>query len=107
MGVAREFKKTDIGIIPEDWEPTTIENLKIEVGDGIHSTPKYTSSGDYYFINGNNLINGKIILDNETKRINQSEFKKHAKGLKVDKTMCRGDNHNTLTFTYTTLILTE
>lgn len=24
-------------------------------GDGIHGTPEYNESGEYYFINGNNL----------------------------------------------------
>lgn len=31
-------------------------------GDGIHGTPKYDINGDYYFINGSNLGNGKIVI---------------------------------------------
>lgn len=28
-------------------------------GDGIHGTPNYDENGTVYFINGNNLVNGK------------------------------------------------
>ena len=31
-------------------------------GDGIHGTPEYNESGEYYFINGNNLETGKIVI---------------------------------------------
>jgi len=35
-------------------------------GDGIHGTPKYDINGDYYFINGSNLENGKIVINDDT-----------------------------------------
>ena len=46
--------------IPEEWEVKKLENLTDKIGDGIHSTPRYVEHSEYYFINGNNLINGKI-----------------------------------------------
>ena len=47
------------------------------IGDGIHGTPQYDENGEYYFINGNNLINGKIVLKDDTKRISSVEAKKY------------------------------
>lgn len=32
------------------------------LGDGLHGTPKYTEGGEYAFINGNNLVNGEILI---------------------------------------------
>ena len=53
-----------------------------EIGDGLHSAPNYDDSGDYFFINGNNLVNGKIIIDPiETKRVSEATFKKNDKNL--------------------------
>lgn len=45
-----------------------------DFGDGIHGTPNYDSDGDYYFINGNNLLNGRIALSENTKRISKTEY---------------------------------
>jgi len=51
------------------------------IGDGLHGTPIYDDSGEYYFINGNNLDNGYISIKKDTKKINESEFIKHKKDL--------------------------
>jgi type I restriction enzyme S subunit len=40
------------------------------IGDGLHGTPRYISGGSHYFINGNNLNNGKIQITNETNTVN-------------------------------------
>ena len=45
-----------------------------DFGDGIHGTPNYDENGEYYFINGNNLDNGAIFIDSETKRISSDEY---------------------------------
>lgn len=45
-----------------------------DFGDGIHGTPSYDPNGDYYFINGNNLLNGPISLSENTKRISKTEY---------------------------------
>lgn len=46
----------------------------ISYGDGIHGTPEYDIEGKYWFINGNNLNDGKIIIDEDTKRISKKEY---------------------------------
>ena len=48
------------------------------IGDGLHGTPNYKENGDYFFINGNNLVRGKIILNSQTKRICYEEFCKYS-----------------------------
>lgn len=47
-----------------------------DYGDGIHGTPTYNDNGEYYFINGNNLINGKIRITADTPKISEEEYKK-------------------------------
>ena len=44
------------------------------IGDGLHGTPHYVEGSEYYFINGNNLNNGKITYDDKTKKISKTDF---------------------------------
>ena len=50
-----------------------------EIGDGLHGTPSYDEQGEYYFVNGNNLSGGKIVVDNKTKKVNSRESNKYKK----------------------------
>lgn len=70
----------------EDWEKKTLKELTTHLGDGLHGTPKYTSEGDYYFINGNNLTEGGIEFKSSTKRVSFEEYNKHKKNL-TDRTI--------------------
>lgn len=58
-----------------------LSNLSTIIGDGLHGTPEYDSAGEYFFINGNNLQDGNILIKPETKRIGHSQFLKHKKEL--------------------------
>jgi type I restriction enzyme, S subunit len=51
------------------------------ISDGIHSTPSYNDDGQYFFINGNNLKNGMIHINDSTKRVSADEFHKHKRPL--------------------------
>ncbi|HIF9445490.1 TPA: restriction endonuclease subunit S [Photobacterium damselae] len=75
------YKRTEVGVIPENWEVSSFDNISSLIGDGIHTTPNYDENGDFYFVNGNNLVNGSISLDSNTKRTNLTEYKKHKKPL--------------------------
>ena len=75
------YEQPGVGVIPEDWEVALISELTSEVGDGIHATPLYSNNGDYYFVNGNNLLNGTIVINQDTKRAEISEFRKYRKNL--------------------------
>ena len=76
-----EFKDSPVGRIPAEWEVVPLANLSAKISDGIHSTPQYTDSLGYYFINGNNLKNGKVIFSKNTKFVSNDEYIKHKKDL--------------------------
>ena len=63
--------------IPEEWEVKKLNEITNKIGDGIHSTPEYVEHSEYYFINGNNLINGKITYFENTKNVSKEEFLKY------------------------------
>ncbi len=66
----------------DDWEQRKLSDVCSEIGDGLHSAPVYDENGKYYFINGNNLVNSKIIVnETETKRVSEETFKKNNKNL--------------------------
>ncbi|TXJ01204.1 MAG: restriction endonuclease subunit S [Acinetobacter sp.] len=60
-----------------DWAITSLYQLSTKIGDGIHATPKYDEKGTIPFINGNNLVNGSIVINENTKRISVEEFQKY------------------------------
>lgn len=51
------------------WEQRKLDELTISIGDGLHGTPKYDENGSYYFINGNNLVDSKVSVTEETKKV--------------------------------------
>ncbi len=63
--------------IPEGWGVKELNDLCAKIGDGIHGTPNYVEDSEYYFINGNNLKNGYIRTDSDTKHINEEEYNKY------------------------------
>ena len=67
--------------IPEGWEWIRLSSIVSILGDGIHGTPEYDDTGDIFFVNGNNLNNGKIIIKADTKRLNRTEANKHRRAL--------------------------
>ena len=81
MEVKLGFKQTDVGIIPVEWEVKPLSSLTKDIGDGIHATPEYVNASDYYFINGNNLLNGRIIISEDTMCVSDKEHRKLRKSL--------------------------
>ena len=69
-----------------EWSITTLEECTDILGDGLHGTPKYTVDGEYAFINGNNLVNGEILIKKDTKRVDRSQYEKYKKTL-TDRTL--------------------
>ncbi|HAS6336145.1 TPA: type I restriction-modification system subunit M [Vibrio vulnificus] len=74
------FKADDGSEFP-DWEEKKLSVLTTKISDGIHSTPTYDDEGDYFFVNGNNLKEGNIVIDQNTKRVSDSEALKHHRPL--------------------------
>lgn len=67
--------------IPSSWKWVRFKDITKEISDGIHGTPEYDDNGEYYFINGNNLVQGKIIYKSDTRRVNKAEYEKYKKNL--------------------------
>ena len=70
-----------MGGVSMEWKEVTLGEVSSKIGDGLHGTPKYNDEGSYYFINGNNLNCGQIIIKNDTKRVGIDEFVKNQKDL--------------------------
>lgn len=64
-----------------EYKKVKLNDIVSILGDGIHGTPKYSENGEYYFINGNNLSEGKIIIKQDTKRVSLEEYEKYKKEL--------------------------
>lgn len=67
--------------LPEGWKWARLHNLVFLLGDGLHGTPNYTPGTSYYFVNGNNLNNGRIEIKPSTKTVSFEEMIKHKKDL--------------------------
>ena len=63
-----------------EWHEVSLEEIVDILGDGLHGTPKYDNNGEYYFINGNNLM-GKIVVDEKTKKVGEEQYIKYKKEL--------------------------
>ncbi len=48
----------------EEWKEYQLKDATTVLGDGLHGTPKYDENGTVFFINGNNLVDGKIEIKN-------------------------------------------
>lgn len=76
-----KFKDSPLGKFPESWDLKKLENLAKRIGDGLHSTPQYVENSEYFFINGNNIKNGKVEIDSSTKCISKDEYENHRREL--------------------------
>ena len=68
----REMKDSGvewIGEIPEEWNKCKLKNISIDIGDGLHGTPKFGDSGEVYFINGNNFSSEYVEPKFDTKKL--------------------------------------
>ena len=74
------YKESKLGMIPREWDEIPLEKLTTQIGDGIHTTPKYSPNTHFYFINGNNLVKGEIQIGSAL-CVNEEEFEKHFKKL--------------------------
>lgn len=63
--VPRGYKRTEVGVIPEDWEVNKLDNLCFSIVDGTHYTPKYINEGIPFFsvenVTSDNFSNTKFI----------------------------------------------
>ncbi len=67
--------------LEEKYEKKQLKDIVSLLGDGLHGTPKYDEMGEYYFINGSNLLNNRIAYKDNTKKVSKLEFDKYKKNL--------------------------
>lgn len=67
------------------------EDVVTKLGDGLHGTPKYDDNGKYYFINGSNFVDGKVVINSNTKKVTEEQFIKYKKDLS-ERTILLGIN---------------
>ncbi len=66
-----------LGEVPEQWKLPKLIHQTSRIGDGLHATPLYQDNTGYYFVNGNNLVNGQILVEETAKEVPEEEYKKH------------------------------
>jgi type I restriction enzyme, S subunit len=67
-----------LGEVPAHWECRKLSSLAFAIGDGLHGTPTYLDSSEYFFINGNNLSDGKIEITDSTRCVSYEEYSSQA-----------------------------
>ncbi len=82
-----EYYRDELFSISGDNVPIELLSDLVTIGDGLHGTPNYDESGDYYFINGNNLIDGHLEFFYGTKKVGEDSYKKHGIKFSSDKTI--------------------
>jgi type I restriction enzyme S subunit len=55
------YKRTELGVIPQDWKIYTLFECAKRITDGEHQTPKRKTTG-YYLLSARNILNGRIDL---------------------------------------------
>lgn len=63
MEVRPGYKRTEIGVIPDDWKVRQLAQVSRKITDGDHVTPKRASDG-YFLLSARNVLNGRIDLSN-------------------------------------------
>ncbi len=56
------YKKTEVGVIPEDWDLYSIEKICSRITDGEHITPRRAENG-IFLLSARNIHNGYLLLD--------------------------------------------
>lgn len=76
-GLLTENWRKENGKSISEWERKRLSDCASAIGDGLHGTPVYSESGEYYFINGNNLEYDHIEYKSDTKTVNKAEYDKY------------------------------
>lgn len=59
------------------WQTKSLKDVASKIGDGLHSTPRYVESSDYWFINGNNIRDGYVVILSGTKMVEEAEHARY------------------------------
>ena len=90
-GVYKSFKELDQVApsempfaLPETWLWSRLRSVVYTLGDGLHGTPQYTEGTGIFFINGNNLSDGEIVINDRTKTVSAEEMQKYSKPMTLN-----------------------
>jgi len=72
-----ERPPSSVNKLPSSWRLVELSDISTKIGDGLHSTPQYVENSDYFFVNGNNLVNGSLVVFPNTKMISEAEYMKY------------------------------
>ncbi|AMW32383.1 restriction endonuclease subunit S [Fervidobacterium islandicum] len=72
-----KFKDSPLGRIPEEWKIRKLDHreITIMITDGSHYSPQPVENSEYYIVNIENIINGKIEFET-CKKISPKDYKK-------------------------------
>jgi hypothetical protein len=61
MKLKAGYKQTEVGVSPEDWDVKLLSEITTEIGDGIHTTPKYVQSSEFFLLMEITWLTGKSL----------------------------------------------
>jgi type I restriction enzyme, S subunit len=77
-----EIKQEELPyVLPNSWKWVRLGEIVSLLGDGLHGTPAYDETGEYFFINGNNLSDGSIEIKGNINKVSIDEYNKYKKEL--------------------------
>jgi type I restriction enzyme, S subunit len=68
------YKRTDVGLIPEEWNVLPLSECAKRITDGEHLTPRRSSSG-YYLLSARNILNGRVDLS-DVDYVGEDEYRR-------------------------------
>ncbi len=72
MELRAGYKKTDIGLVPNDWNIVSVGNITKFHKQGYYTTEQYKGDGEYFLLRGTDMQNPRIDLST-TPRINANQ----------------------------------
>lgn len=74
MEVKPGYKQTEVGVIPEEWDVSTLSRISSKITDGDHATPQRSKQG-YYLLSARNVLNGRIDVS-DVDYVGESEYRR-------------------------------
>jgi len=72
MEVRPGYKRTEVGVIPEEWDVRDLSRISTKITDGDHATPQRSKQG-YYLLSARNVLNGRIDVS-DVDHVGESEY---------------------------------
>ena len=68
-----QYKESELGLIPEEWEIQTLKSILTFLKDGTHGTHQDVNNG-IPMLSAKDIYNGKIDLNNEPRLISEEDY---------------------------------